>query len=175
MASAERVDARVLQKSPDQRLHPNVLGEAGHAGPQTAYAADHDIDLHACAASGIKGVDDLWVDERIAFYPDLGRLAEPGIVNLVGDVAQQRLLERDRRNRHLLKTVGLGIAGDEIENTGHVPPDRRIGCEKRNVGINAGGDGVIVAGAKVTVVDQAPPSRRTTIESLAWVLSSMKP
>ena len=89
VAGAERVDARVFEKSADERLHANIVGEAGHTRPQTANAADHDVDLHAVAAGGIEGVDDLRVDERVAFDPDLRRLAEPGVVDLVGDIAQQ--------------------------------------------------------------------------------------
>ena len=154
MAGAERVDARMLQKSADKRLDADVVGEAGDARPQAANAAYHDVDLHACPTGGVESVDDLRIDERIAFDPDLRWPAEPGVVDLIGDIAQQRFLERDRRNRHLLETVGLGIAGDEIENAGDVAPDRRIGGEKRNVGINPGGDGMIIAGAEVTIVDQ---------------------
>ena len=78
----------------------------------------------------------------------------PGVVDLVGDIAQQRFLERDRRNRHLLEAVRLGIAGDEIENARDVASDRRIGGEKRNVGIDAGGHRMIIAGAEMTVIDQ---------------------
>ena len=66
----------------------------------------------------------------------------------------RRFLERDRRNRHLLETVGLGISGDEIENAGDVPSDRRVRGEEGNVGVNAGGNGVIIAGPEVTIVDQ---------------------
>ena len=150
VASAECVYARVFQKSANERLHANIVGKAGDARPQTADAADHDVDLHPGAASAARA-------RAVAAAAGSGRRrrpVKPGVVDLVGDVAQQRLLERDRRNRHLLETIRLSIAGDEIENAGDVASDRRIGGEKGNVGVNAGGDGVIIAGAEVTVTDQ---------------------
>ena len=99
-----------------------------------------------------------------------------GVVDLLVDVAQQRLLERDRRDRQLLEPVRLGVAGDEVEHARDVAADRRVGGEQRQVGVDARRDRVIVAGAEMAIGDAAsPPSRRTTIDSLAWVLSSMKP
>src|SRR5271170_7951345 len=126
MAGPERIDPRMLQKSADKGFHANIVGESGDAGPQTAYAADHDVDLDAGAARRIESVDDLRIDERIAFDPDLRRPAEPGVVDLVGNISQQRFLERDRRNRHLLETIRLRITGDEIENARDVASDSRI-------------------------------------------------
>src|SRR6516164_9259604 len=138
MAGAKRVDARVLEEPADQRLDANIVGKAWDARPQTANSAYHDIDLDAFATGGVESVDDLRIDERIAFDPDLRRLAQSRVVDFIGDIAQQCFLERDRRNRHLLEAVRLGIAGDEIEDARNVPPDRRISSEKRNVGINPG-------------------------------------
>ena len=66
----------------------------------------------------------------------------------------RRFFRGERRYRHQLQPVGLGVAGDEIEDARHVAPDRRIGGEKRNVGVDARGDGMIIAGAEVAVGDQ---------------------
>ena len=82
------------------------------------------------------------------------RPAERRIINLVGDIAQQRLLQRDRRDRHLLQAVRLGVAGDEIEYARHIPADRRVGGKERNVGIDFRRHRMIVAGAEMTVVYQ---------------------
>ena len=50
MAGAKRVDPRMFQKSADDRLNSNIVGEPGDAWPQAANSADHDVDLHAGAA-----------------------------------------------------------------------------------------------------------------------------
>ena len=73
-AVREGDDARMLQEAADDALDPDGLGEALHAGPKTADAADHEVDGHAGAARLIKGVDDLRVDERVQLGPDAGRL-----------------------------------------------------------------------------------------------------
>ena len=76
MAGAERIDARVLQEAADERLHANIVGQPGHARPQAANSAYHDVDLHARAAGRIESVDDLRIDERVAFHPDLRRAGQ---------------------------------------------------------------------------------------------------
>ena len=38
---AEAIDAAVLEETADDRLDPDVLGQAGQAGPQAADAAHH--------------------------------------------------------------------------------------------------------------------------------------
>ena len=74
--------------------------------------------------------------------------------DLLGDVAQQPLLQRDRRDRHQLEPVRLGVAGDEIEDARDVAADRRIGGEQRNVGVDPRRDRVIIAGADMAIGDQ---------------------
>ena len=45
VAVAEAEDARVLEEAADDALDPDVLRQAGHAGPQAADAAHHEVDL----------------------------------------------------------------------------------------------------------------------------------
>ena len=78
------------------------------------------------------------------------------MVDLVGDVAQQRLLQRDRRNGHLLEPIGFGVAGDEVEDPGDVPADRWLGGEEGNVGVDLRGHRMVVAGAEMAVTDERP-------------------
>ena len=53
VAGAEAIDAAVLEEAADDRLDPDVLRQARHAGPQAADAAHHEIDLRRrrCDAS----------------------------------------------------------------------------------------------------------------------------
>ena len=67
---------------------------------------------------------------------------------------QQFLLEGERRDRQQLEPVRLGIAGDEIEHPRDVAPERRVGGEQRDVGVDARRDRVIVAGAEMAIGDE---------------------
>ena len=61
------------------------------------------------------------------------------------------LAQRQRRDRHLLELGRLGIAGDVVEDARHVARDHRIGGEERQVGVDARGDRMIVAGADMDI------------------------
>ena len=59
-----------------------------------------------------------------------------------------------RRHRHGLELGGLGIAGDEIEDARHVVADGAVGGEEGKVGVDLGGDRVVVAGADMAIGDE---------------------
>ncbi len=123
----------------------------GHARPQAADAAHHQIDLHAGIARPVERIDDAGIDQGIDLGPDLRRAACLGVGNLLVDVLEKARLEIDRRQRELLEVLGLGIAGDEIEQPRRIAAERRIAGEEGEVGIDLGGDRVIVAGAVMHV------------------------
>ena len=92
------------------------------------------------------------------------------------DVLADALAQIDRRHRHLLQLGRLGVAGDEVEDAADVARDHRIGGEERQVGVDARGHRMIVAGADMDVGRRARrPRGAPPCDSLAWVLSSMKP
>src|SRR5690606_28195938 len=108
------VDAAVLQKSPDDRLDADPLGQAGNLGAQAAYAAHHKVDLHAGVARLVKRIDDDRIHDRVAFEPYLGRLAGGRVADLVPNVTEQALAQREGRYGKLHLRRRFGIAGDEI-------------------------------------------------------------
>ncbi len=91
------------------------------------------------------------IDHRVVLHPDRGRTARFGVGDLLRDVLADALAQIDRRHRHPLQFGGRGVAGDEIEDTADVAGDHRIGGEERQVGVDARGDRMIVAGADVDV------------------------
>ena len=154
LAAAKHVNARVFEKASDDGAHADVVRQARHAGPQAADAAHDKIDLHARPACRVERIDDLRIDQSVAFAPDGGRLARLGESDLFLDMLQKPRLQRQRRDRHLLKTGRLGIAGDIIEDARDIAADDGVGGEDRNVGIDARRDRMIVAGADVAVGDE---------------------
>ena len=124
----------------------------------------------------VEQVDDLGIDQRVVLHPDRRRPAGLGMRDLLLDVLADALAQIDRRDRHLLELGRLGIAGDEVEDAADVAGDHRIGGEERQVGVDARGHRMIVAGADMDVGRQAPrPRGAPPCDSLAWVFSSMKP
>ena len=59
--------------------------------------------------------------------------------------------QRQRRYRHAIELGGLGIAGDVVENARDVAGDNRIAGEERQVGVDARGHRMIIAGADMDV------------------------
>ena len=58
-------------------------------------------------------------------------------------------------NDSFSSSLGLGVAGDVVEQLAGVAAQRRVGGEQRQVGVDLGRDRVIVAGAEVAVGAQA--------------------
>src|SRR6202021_3359314 len=122
----------MLQESADERLDANIVGKSWNARPQATNSTYHDVDLHAFPTGRIESIDDLRIDERVALDPDLRRPARSPIVDFISDTAQKCLLECDRRNRHLLKSVRLGVARDEIKYARDISPNRHTRGETQN-------------------------------------------
>ena len=78
MARSETDDPAVFQIAPDDRLDPDVFGQARYAGTQAADAANDQFDAHAPLAGAIQGVDDLGIDQGVHLGPDGRGLAHGG-------------------------------------------------------------------------------------------------
>ncbi len=67
------------------------------------------------------------------------------------DGMDQMLAQGERRDRDLFEARGFRITGDEIEQLGCIAPERRIGGEQRQIGVNLGGLRMVVAGAEMHI------------------------
>ena len=128
----------------------------GTPGPQAADAADDEVDLHAGLRGLVELLDDLLVDQGVELGPDLRLAAGPGVRHLLLDQPHQRLAQIDRGQRQPLQPRRLGIAGHVVERLGGIAAQRRVAGEEREVGVDPGGDRVVVAGAEMAVGAQAP-------------------
>src|SRR5262245_5421976 len=124
----------MLEEATDDALDADIVGEARDAGPQAAYAADDEIDLDAGIARDIEGIDQPGIDQRVELGPDLGRAPRLGMGDLLLDMVEQPLLERQGRDRDPLELLRLGVAGDEVEEPCRIAAQRRIGGEEGEVG-----------------------------------------
>src|SRR5580693_5138803 len=96
VASAEAVDATVLEEAADDRLDPDVFREALDARPQAADAAHDEFDRDTRLGRLVERVDDPGIDQRIHLHPDYRWAPRLGMDDLGGDVVEDALLEADR-------------------------------------------------------------------------------
>ena len=68
------------------------------------------------------------------------------------DLLEDAVAHRRRRDQHLAVLGRAAVAGEEVEHLGDVGADLRVGGEEAEVGVEAGGLRVVVAGADVDVV-----------------------
>ena len=117
------------------------------------------------------------IDQGVELDPDRGGTAGAGMHDFLLDAFDQPAAQRERRHGQLFQRIGLGIAGDEIEQLRGVAPQRRIGARTATGRCKSWRClGMIIAGAEMAHRCASwPPSRRTTRLILAWVLSAMKP
>ena len=78
-------------------------------------------------------------------------------VHLFADMVEDARPDAVRRHRHDFKLGGLGVARDIVEDARQVVADGAVGGEEGQVGIDLGGDRVIVAGAHVAVGNELAP------------------
>ena len=99
----------------------------------------------------IKGFDHAGIDERVELCPNRCRPASFGVGYLGLDQLDQLRPDPVGRNRQLFEVPGPGITGDEVEHPGRVAAQRRVAGKERQVGIDLGGDRMIVAGPEMHV------------------------
>src|SRR5690606_20050198 len=154
LAIAEAIDTAVFQEAPDYGFHPDIVRETRYAGSEAADAAHDEIDFHTGLAGIVKRIDHKGIDQRIHLEHDRGRLSRARQLDFMVDIIEQGLAQIDRRDGDGLEFGRAGIAGDEIEHPRYVPRDYRIDGEIAQIGINLGGDGMIIARADMAVADQ---------------------
>src|SRR5918998_350793 len=157
LVGAEGEDAGVLQEAAHQGDDADVLAHALDAGPQAADAAHDQVYLHPGLGGLVEHLDDPRVGERVrlARYPR--RLPVSGLLGLLLDAAHDALAQGHGGDEELLVLLVLGVAGEVVEEVGAVLGQLLVVGEVGEVRVDAGGAGVVVAGAEVEVAPQAVP------------------
>ena len=70
---------------------------------------------------------------------------------LAADEAEEAFGHGERRDEQRAVVVDLGVRGEVVEDHVHALGDLRIAGEQAQVGVEARGDGVVIAGAEVAV------------------------
>ena len=141
----------MFKKSTNDGAHANVFTEAAHAGTQSAHAANDEIDLHAGLGGVIERANGFAVEQRVHLGDDARGAASAGVVCFALDEMQQIVCERhgsdEQRAVALFLCVGCEVVEDVLNGQGNF----FVCGEQADVGVEARGDGVVVAGAEVGV------------------------
>ena len=141
----------MLEEAADDGADANSFRQAFDAGAQDAEAADDQVDFDAGLRGLVKGFDHAGSSRAFILA-----------TMCAGRPAWACSCSRRMRRRKLSAMVSgatsrgqivvdLGVGGEVIEDHVHPLGDLRIAGKQAQVGIEAGGDGVVVAGAQVAI------------------------
>ena len=142
----------MLEEATDDRDDADVLGNPWHARAQAADTAHVEVDPHARPRGLIQRLDAAGIDQGVHLQRDPCLLAGAVRRNRRLDLLDDAVAHGRRRDQHLAVLGWPAVASEEVEHLGDVSADLRIGGEEAEVGIEAGGGRVVVAGADVDVL-----------------------
>ncbi len=116
----------MLEESPDDRAHLDVIGDPGDAGTQRAHAAHDQVDAHAGARGPIQTLDGLWIHQGVELGDDAPALAGAGVCALALDQRVQGFLQLEGRLQQPAQARCLREAGELQEDLMHVVADGLI-------------------------------------------------
>ncbi len=148
VAVGEPVDPAVLEVAPQDAAHPDVLGQAGHAGAHRADAAHDALDLHPGVAGRVQRLDHQSVGDRVALQRDSAVGPER---RLVLDQVDQLPLQVARCYEQGAVLLTAAVTGQVVEQLGDVGTDLVVARQESDVLVQPGGLGVVVAGPDVAV------------------------
>ena len=117
-------------------------------------AAHHEIDFHARVRGLVERSDHVRVDQAVHLGEDTRRPAGPGRGRLALDERHDASGQVERGDEQVAELRRREVPGQHVEEQPHVGGDLRVGGEQREVGVDARGLGVVVAGAQVGVAAQ---------------------
>ncbi len=148
----EAVDTRMLEESTEHRTHTNVLGQAGHTGPQTTDPAHHEIDARTLLARRVQLVDHVGIGDRVDLDRDVTAFALLAFVaNELGEPRAKVM----RCNEQTSVFDVARIAGEVIEQLSGIRRHVGFAREVTEVFVHASRSGVVVAGAEMHVAAQS--------------------
>ena len=130
--------------------------QALHAWQQRAGSPGDDVDPNALLRGAVQGFDRRLVDERVELDDDPRLMAEGlGMVDLAVDELEEPRAQAVRRDEQPPERPLARQAGQDVEQVRDVGAELRPAAQQPEVGVQAGGPRVVVAGPDVDVAPQA--------------------
>ena len=147
-------DAAVFQVTSENTVHANVFTEAFYVGDKVTDAADDKVDFNSGSGSAVKIIDGFLIYEAVDLYNNAGGFSSAGVAGLGVDVSLDRVVEIKGGNQKFFEVGSDRESGEGIEEIGDLVGDFTAGGKEAEVGVKAGGFGVVVSGAEVGVAPQ---------------------
>ena len=144
-------DAAVFEEAADNAAHTNAAADAANAGAQRADAAHEEIDFDSGLRSAIERLNHVFIEERIHLGDNARGTALAGVFGLAIDERHAAPGEIERGDHQRAVAGVLGVSGQEAENILYGAGNFWIGGQEAEVGVEASGGGVVVAGAEMGV------------------------
>jgi len=147
----EVVDAGVFEETADKGADGDVVADSGDTGAEGASATNEEVDFDAGLRGLVEEPDDALVSEGIHLKDDMAAAA----FELVDDFALDELLgsleEINGSYEELAVMLLGGVAGEVVEEVCGVGTEVFVDGHETQVGVETGGDSVVVACAEVGV------------------------
>src|SRR6266540_981913 len=151
----EDEEAAVLEESPEQRSHTDIVLAAVLSRSEGAGGAREDLDLRPRVGCCVQLGHDLLVGEMVDLQPNARLLVRFGGFRAGANVGDDRLAHIERRDESLPEPLWPAEARQVVEEVREVGRDLLVGSEEAEVLVEAGGYGVVVAGSDVSVAPQS--------------------
>lgn len=147
-------DTAVFKVTSENTVHANIFTETFDVGDKVADAADDEVDFDSGSGGAIKIIDCFLINKAVDLYNDASGFSGAGVAGLGVDVSLDGVVEIKGRNQKFFEVGSDGESGEGIEEIGHFVGDFTAGGKEAEVGVKAGGFGVVVSGAEVGVAPQ---------------------
>src|ERR1700694_3426112 len=142
----------MLEEATDQRADADSVGKTGHTGTQGRETAHDQVDLGPCLGRRVQRFDDFLVDQAVDLEDDAAT-ARPGGLPL--DHADDVGAQAHWGHQQPAESTLAAVAGQEVEQLGHVCTELGIRRQQADVLIDLRGLGIVVAGADVYIAADA--------------------
>ena len=148
-------DPAVLEEAIDNGIDANVLADARQLGPQRADAAADQVDLHSRLAGPVQGLHHRRLEQAVDLGDDAAGLARLLVAGFLLDLLQHERLHAAGGDDQFPPLRQLAVAGQVIEKGRGVLAELGVAGEEAQVGVDAGGLRIVIAGGQVDVAADA--------------------
>ncbi len=141
----------MFEEAADDGADANAVREALQPRTQDGEAADDEVDFDAVPGGLVEGFNDAGFEQGVHFGDDVSGTAGLGVLLLAADEAEEAFGHGEGGDEQGAVVVDFGVGGEVVEDHVDALGDLRIAGEQAEVGVEAGGVVVVVAGAEVAV------------------------
>src|SRR6056297_87215 len=141
----------MFQESSEDRTHLDVFRQARQPRAQAASAPNDEANDYAGPRCPVKGLDDLWLRQRVELGVYAGRSAGFGVIDFTLDSREQEVVQVEWGLHQFMHAGRPPEPGQLDEQRMDVLAELRVGGEEREIGICLCRALMVVARAQVHI------------------------